>query len=89
MEDREKEKGAHGPRTIIILVNKTKVAMDEREVSGLEIKQAAVATPVPDVTIDFDLFHVHGKEHVPVLNEDMLKIHAEEKFLMLRPDHNS
>jgi hypothetical protein len=59
------------PRTVTILVNNRPVELDDREVSGAEIKEAA------DIPLTFKLYNPKGEE---IGNDTRLKIHPKEKF---------
>lgn len=59
------------PKTITIFVNNRPVEIDDREVTGAEIKTAA------DIPLPFKLYDAKGKE---IGNADHVKVHANEKF---------
>lgn len=59
------------PKTITIFVNNRPVEIDDREVTGAEIKQAA------DIPLSFKLYNHKGEE---ISNGTSLKVHQNEKF---------
>lgn len=59
------------PKTIEIFVNNKPVKIDDREVTGAEIKSAAGIDP------SFKLYDRKGKE---IRNDETVRVHAKEKF---------
>lgn len=75
-------------RTIEITVNKKKVQMDERRVTGLQIKEAAIAQGV-QIELDFQLALVHGHERRIIGDADTVELREHEKFIATASDDNS
>jgi Multiubiquitin len=61
-------------KTVEILVNTKPVEVPDR-VTGAEIKTAAKVPP------DFRLFRVHGREEIPVGDDEPLHVHHHERFV--------
>lgn len=59
------------PKTIEIFVNNKPVHIEDREVSGAEIKNAA------GIDSSFKLYNQKGKE---IANEESVRVHPKEKF---------
>jgi hypothetical protein len=76
------------PRSIRITVNRQKVDLPDREVTGLEVKEAAVEQGV-DIKLDFQLSVKHGDRYEVVGDTDTITVHENEEFLAVAPDDNS
>ncbi len=76
------------PRTIRITVNRQPVDLPDREITGLEIKQAAIEQGV-QIQVGFQLSVKHGDRYEVVGDTDRIKIHENEEFLAVAPDDNS
>lgn len=84
----EPERHPH-PGTIEILVNGKPVVVHERELTGLQIKQAAIAQGVK-IQLDFVLFEdlSNGKQ-VVVKDDQIVKVHGHQRFEAITNDDNS
>jgi hypothetical protein len=69
-------------------VNNQPVELPDREVTGLEIKQAAIGQGV-DIQLSFALSVKRGDRYAPVGDDDRVRPHDGEKFLAVAPDDNS
>jgi hypothetical protein len=76
------------PRTIPVTVNGQTVRMPERETTGAEIKQAAVAQGLP-IDAGFQLSVKKGNRYQVIGDTDTVKIHRNMEFLAVPPDDNS
>ncbi len=79
---------AKRPHTVEIIVNTKPVELPEREVTGLEIKQAAIAQGV-DIQVTFQLSVRHGGHYKVVGDTDPVKVHHHQDFLCVDKDDNS
>ncbi len=79
---------AHAPRSITVTVNGQPVTLPDREVTGLEVKQAAIAQGVA-IGLDFQLSVKHGNRYQVVDDTDPIKVHQGQEFLAVAPDDNS
>jgi hypothetical protein len=79
---------ARHPRTITVTVNNQRVELPERQMTGLEIKQAAVAQGI-EVEISFQLSVKRGHRYEVVGDTDTITVHEREEFLIVAPDDNS
>jgi hypothetical protein len=61
-------------KTVTIIVNNRDVTLEDREVTGAEIKQAA------EVPTDFQLFREHGDRLEQIADDQAIKVHEHEKF---------
>jgi len=85
------EGAGHGPtrpRTIRITVNRQPVDLLGREVTGLEVKQAAIAQGVA-IKMNFQLSAKHGDHYKVIGDTDSITVHENEEFLAVAPDDNS
>ncbi|MER7007488.1 multiubiquitin domain-containing protein [Dactylosporangium sp. NPDC000555] len=80
--------GARPPRTVEVIVNTKPVEVPEREVTGLEIKQAAIAQGV-DIQLTFQLSVHHGGKYHVIGDTDTVRVHRHEDFLCVDKDDNS
>ncbi|MFD8615311.1 multiubiquitin domain-containing protein [Streptomyces sp. NPDC059631] len=76
------------PNTIPVTINNQTVQLPEREMTGLEIKQAAAAQGLP-IDPGFQLSVKHGHRYDIVGNPDTVHIHRNLDFLAVAPDDNS
>jgi hypothetical protein len=75
-------------RPITVSVNGQPVALPDREVTGLEVKQAAIAQGLP-VGLEFQLSVKRGNRYQVVDDDDKIKVHQGQEFLAVAPDDNS
>ncbi|MDG9711431.1 multiubiquitin domain-containing protein [Streptomyces sp. DH10] len=76
------------PSTIPVTINNQTVQLPEREMTGLEIKQAAAAQGLP-IDTGFQLSVKHGHRYDVVGDTDTVRIHRNLEFLAVPPDDNS
>ncbi|MFC9643594.1 multiubiquitin domain-containing protein [Streptomyces mirabilis] len=76
------------PHTIPVIINNKTVQLPEREMTGLEIKQAAAAQGLP-IDTGFQLSVRHGGRFNIVGDTDPIRIHPNLEFLAVAPDDNS
>jgi hypothetical protein len=76
------------PRTIRVTLNQQSVDLPGREITGLEVKEAAVEQGV-DIKLDFQLSVKHGDRYEVVGDTDTITVHEGEEFLAVAPDDNS
>ncbi|OKI58020.1 multiubiquitin domain-containing protein [Micromonospora sp. CB01531] len=76
------------PRTITVSVNNQQVELPERRVTGLEIKQAAIAQGV-HLQPNFQLSLKRGNRYEVVGDNDTIAVHPNQEFLAVAPDDNS
>lgn len=86
----------HGPekankkaRTIEVTVNGRTVKLPKRELTGLEVKHAAIAQGVP-IEADFilQLELPNGNSRI-IGNEDVVRVRPHERFTAIANDDNS
>ncbi|WP_407358810.1 multiubiquitin domain-containing protein [Microbacterium sp. LTA6] len=75
-------------RTVEITVNRRPVALDDKHVTGLEIKQAAIAQGVP-IELSFQLSEKKGKHLKPVADTDTVAVKTGDEFRAVAGDDNS
>jgi hypothetical protein len=77
------------PSTVTVTVNTKPVDLPKRRVTGLEIKQAAIAQGV-NIQADFVLFRVkeHGKRD-PIRDDEKVEPHRGDEFEAVPGDDNS
>jgi hypothetical protein len=75
-------------RTVEITVNRRPVVLDDKHVTGLEIKQAAIAQGVP-IELSFQLSEKKGKHLKPVADTDTVTIKTGDEFRAVAGDDNS
>jgi len=80
----------HKPsHTIEILVNGKSVTVPDREVNGLEIKQAAIAQGL-NIQLDFLVFRdLSNGQQVAVKDDEPVRVHHKERFDILCNDDHS
>jgi hypothetical protein len=86
IESHKQEKPS--PEVITISVNGSPVRLAEKKVTGLEIKQAAIAQGV-SIEINFTLFRVSGSQQHQVKDHEEITVHEGEQFRCIRADDNS
>jgi len=88
------ETGKHGSPhhhphpAVTILVNNHAVKLPEKEATGREFKEAAIAQGVP-IQLGFVLFRVAGNKQHPVRDDDRITVHEHEQFRCVDTDDNS
>lgn len=76
-------------RTVTVAVNNRPVEIDGHRVTGLEIKQAAIAQGVP-IQLDFQLAEIRPNgEHQIIGDNDVVTITRNSKFVATAADDNS
>ncbi|OKI45744.1 multiubiquitin domain-containing protein [Micromonospora sp. CB01531] len=76
------------PRTITVSVNNQQVELPEHRVTGLEIKQAAIAQGV-HLQPNFQLSLKRGNRYEVIGDNDTIAVHPNQEFLAVAPDDNS
>ncbi|TQM84508.1 multiubiquitin [Saccharothrix saharensis] len=76
------------PRHLQVTVNGQQVMLDDRRMTGLEIKRAAIAQGVA-ITETFQLSVKQGKHYDVVGNTDEVTVREGLEFLAVAPDDNS
>jgi len=80
--------GNHG--TVDVKVNGTKVTLGQHRVTGLDIKDAAVAQRVPHVTVEFTLMRVNKDDSLTTIpNGELITVTKKSEFKMVAADDNS
>jgi len=83
------EPDRHRHATVTVTVNNQPVALPDREVTGLEIKQAAIAQGLPiDAGFQLSVKRSHGRYEV-VDDAERIRVHPRQDFLAVPPDDNS
>lgn len=82
------ERSTGRPRTIRVTVNRQQVDLPDREITGLEVKQAAIAQGV-QIQLDFQLSVKRGEHYEVIGDNDTITAHENEEFLAVAPDDNS
>ncbi|MCL4241300.1 MAG: multiubiquitin domain-containing protein [Dehalococcoidia bacterium] len=76
-------------RTVTVTVNNRAVELDRHRVTGLEIKQAAIAQGVP-IQLDFQLAEIRPNgEHQIIGDGDVVTVTRNSKFVATAADDNS
>ncbi|MGH3766262.1 MAG: multiubiquitin domain-containing protein [Pseudonocardiaceae bacterium] len=76
-------------RTIEIAVNNRPVRVEDKRLTGLEIKQAAIAQGVP-IQLDFLLSEQLGHGQTRIVGDtDEIKVNIHSKFTAVAGDDNS
>jgi len=89
MSERERDGHGHGSHGVEVQVNGKVVVLDNHRVTGLEIKEAAVAKGViPDVGFQLSEERQNG-ELVVVRDDQVITITKHSRFLAVAPDDNS
>ncbi len=76
------------PKTLTITVNKKAVEMEERRVTGLEIKQAAIAQHVK-IELDFQLALIEPRGERIIGDNDEVHLAKHSTFVATAGDDNS
>lgn len=77
------------PVKVTVTVNNQPVILPSRELTGLEIKQAAIAQGVP-IDTGFQLSVKRGNGRYEVVDDDeRIRVHPNQEFLAVPPDDNS
>jgi len=77
------------PQPIEIIVNGKPVNVPDSDVTGLEIKQAAIAQGL-NIQLDFLVFRdLSNGQQVAVKDDEPLKVHHKERFDILCNDDHS
>jgi len=84
----EVEAAADQIRPVTVTVNGQPVTLPDREVTGLEVKQAAIAQGLP-IGPEFQLSVKRGNRYQVVDDTDTIKVHQGQEFLAVAPDDNS
>jgi Multiubiquitin len=72
-----------------ISVNNRVVVVTSHELTGLQIKQAAIAADVP-IALDFVLSEELGDKRTRVVGDnEEVPLHEDSKFVAVAPDDNS
>jgi hypothetical protein len=86
---RRSEDLEHRPSSPIpVTINNQTVQLPEREMTGLEIKQAAAEQGLP-IDTGFQLSVKHGPRYDVIGDTDTVRIHRNLEFLAVPPDDNS
>lgn len=76
-------------RTVTVTVNNRAVELDRHRVTGLEIKQAAIAQGVR-IQLDFQLAEIRPNgEHQIIGDSDVVTVTRQSKFVATAADDNS
>jgi hypothetical protein len=75
-------------RGIQVTVNNHTVTLTERTLTGLQIKQAAIAQGAA-VELGFQLSAKQGKRYKVIGDNDAVTVHEHQEFLAVAPDDNS
>ena len=77
------------PKTVEIVVNKKAVTVPDREVTGLEIKQAAIAQGV-NIQLNYLVFRdLPNGQQTEVKDDELIRVHPKERFDVLCNDDHS
>jgi len=76
-------------KAVEILVNGKALTVQDKDTTGLEIKQAAIAQGV-NIKIDFKVFRdLSNGQQVRVADDESIKVHHKEQFDVLSNDDHS
>ena len=76
-------------KTVEIVVNGKPVNVPDKDVTGLEVKQAAIAQGV-NIQLDFLVFRdLSNGQQVGVKDDEIVKVHHKERFDILCNDDHS
>jgi hypothetical protein len=78
----------HHPAVAIVMNNTHTVKLPDKETTGLQIKEAAIAQGVP-IQLGFVLFRLTGHEQHPVRDDEKITVHDGEQFRCVDNDDNS
>jgi hypothetical protein len=76
------------PVRLRVTVNRHPVVLTERRMTGLEVKQAAIAQGAA-IEVGFQLSVKEGKHYRVVGDTDTITIHEGQEFLAVAADDNS
>ncbi|HWO59384.1 MAG TPA: multiubiquitin domain-containing protein [Umezawaea sp.] len=76
------------PPHVRVTVNRQQVVLDDRRMTGLEIKRAAIAQGVT-ISENFQLSVKKGKHYDVVGDTDEVTVREHQEFLAVAPDDNS
>ncbi|CAJ63630.1 hypothetical protein FRAAL4989 [Frankia alni ACN14a] len=79
---------ARRPSGIPVTVNGQRVDLPDREVTGLEIKKAAVQQGVA-IEVGFQLSVREGQRYRVIGDGDPIRVHPKQEFIAVAPDDNS
>lgn len=82
------QEGKTKAQTITITVNKKPVVVQERKITGLEIKQAAIAQGV-NIQLDFQLALLMPRGEKIIGDADEIVVTKTHKFVATAADDNS
>jgi len=71
-----------------VTVNNHRVVLTEHRMTGMAIKQAAIAQGA-ELELDFALSVKNGKRFKPVADDKEIKIHDDDEFIAVAQDDNS
>lgn len=77
------------PSGVTVTVNRSAVSLTERKVTGLQLKEAAIAQGA-ELQLDFQLWRIDGtgRRH-QVGDDETIEVHDGERFAANAPDDNS
>jgi hypothetical protein len=84
----EERRANDKPVMVLVTVNGQPVKLPDREVIGLEIKQAAIAQDA-QLDLGFQLSVKQGNRYKVVGDTDPIRVHRGQEFLLVPPDDNS
>ncbi len=88
-QDPQHSEPEHHPHPVTVTVNERPVALPTNDVTGLEIKQAAIAQGVP-IQLDFVLSEELEQRRTRIIgNGDRIRVTERSRFLAIPPDDNS
>lgn len=88
LEAEQENRGERKPKPVPVTVNRRPVELPDRKVTGLEVKEAAVAQGVA-IDVGFQL-SVRDKGRYQVLGDaDGWRARPDDEFLAVAPDDNS
>lgn len=86
--ENEKDQKDKDPKTITVKVNGNPVSFTVKEVTGLQIKEAAINQGVR-IQLDFNLFEIKGGKLHPIADTQTVHLHEKQEFRAVTPDDNS
>jgi len=77
------------PHTVTVTVNRKPVTFQDRQVTGLEIKQTAIDQGVA-IELSFNLYEVKGHDRLdPIADDQRMTLNERDEFRAIAPDDNS